>query len=252
MRSRSAWLGLAAGAYLAATVALFPAATAYRWLAPGDFNAAGIEGTIWRGRAALASIAGIGVYDLEWSVAPWSILTGRIDSAVQARQPDGFVSATIRAGFRSVDIFDLQATTTLSAMGQLVPLGDVQGLLSLQLQELELRDGWPARALGQVRIAQLETPLLMPGGPSELIPLGNFLVTLVDGSSDALAGRFEDQGGPLEVSGTFSLTSARSYELAGLIRPRADAPQEIAQALQFLTGPADDAGRRPFELSGSL
>jgi hypothetical protein len=252
MQSRAAWLGLTGGAYIAAVLALFPAATAYHWLAPAQLQAAGIEGTIWRGRAALASIDGLGMYDLEWSVAPWSLLSGGIDAAIQARQPDGFLSGSVHAGIGSLRVSALQATTSLTTLGQLVPLGDVRGLLSVQLEELELRQGWPVRAIGQVRLAQLQTPLLMPGGPSALVPLGNYLVTLVDTGSPALTGRFEDQGGPLEVSGSFSLTSTRTYELRGLVRPRDDAPQEIAQALQFLTGAPDSDGRRPFELTGSL
>jgi general secretion pathway protein N len=252
MGSRSAWLGLGAGAYLAATVALLPAATAYRWLAPLEVTAVGLEGTIWRGRAALVSVAGIGASDVEWTMAFTPLLIGRIEIALQARQPDGFVSTNVVAGLASVRLLDLQATTTLATLGQLVPLGDVRGQISAQLAELELRDGWPEHAIGQIRIAGLETPLLMPGGPSGLIPLGNYLVTLEDRSDGLLGGHFTDQGGPLEITGAFALTADRNYELSGLILPRPDTPQEIVQALQFLTGPPDADGRRPFELTGSL
>ena len=252
MGSRAAWIGLAAGAYVAAAIALLPASTAYRWLAPREFVAAGVEGSIWRGRAALASVAGLGLYDLEWSVMPWSLLRGRVAADVQARQPDGFVNARVEFGLGSIQLFNLQGTTTLATLGELVPLGDIRGLLSVQLDELELRGGWPVRAAGQVRLAQLQTPLLMPGGPSGLIPLGSFLVTLLEADTPELTGRFEDQGGPLEITGSFTLTSSRSYSLAGLVKPRSDAPEEIVQALQFLTGAPDPEGRRPFELSGSL
>lgn len=252
MGSRAAWLGLGAGAYLAAAIALFPAATAYRWLAPPQVSAVGLEGTVWRGRAALVSIAGIGASDVEWTMAFAPLLIGRVEMALQARQPDGFVSSNVVAGLRSIRLLDLQATTTLATLGRLVPLGDVRGQVSAQLAELELRNGWPERAIGQIRIAALETPLLMPGGPSELIPLGNYLVTLEERDDGVLGGRFADQGGPLEITGTFALTADRNYELGGLILPRPDAPQEIVQALQFLTGPPDADGRRPFELTGSL
>jgi general secretion pathway protein N len=252
MRSRPAWLGLGAGAYVAATLALFPAATAYRWFSPVDVRASGIEGTIWRGRAALATVVSVGMYNLEWSVSPWSLLKGSIEAQLQAQQPDGFVRGTIHAGLRSLRFSDLQAATSLATISELVPLGDVQGLLSVQLEDLELRQGWPVRGVGQLRLGQLQTPLLMPNGPSELIPLGDFLVTLVDSEGDALTGRFEDQGGPLEVSGNFTLTTARTYDLNGLVRPRNDAPEEIVRALQFLTGAPDNDGRRSFELTGSL
>ena len=251
MRLNSAWLGLAAGVYVAAALALFPAATAYRWFAPPELSAAGLEGSVWRGRAALASVAGVGVYDLEWAINPLSVLTGTLRVTVQARQPDGFVNAEIGAGLGSIRISNLQATTSLATIANAVPIGDVQGLISAQLAELEIEQGWPVRAVGQVRIANLQTPLLMPTGPSDLIPLGSYLVELVDSEATAITGRFEDQGGPVGVEGSFTLNSDRSYELGGLVEARPDAPQEITQAMAFLP-PADNAGRRSFELTGRL
>ena len=252
MSKRSAWLGLAAGAYVAAVVALFPAATAYRWFAPAEIRAAGIEGSIWRGRAALASVASVGLYDVEWSLNAWRLLTGRLDSTLQARLPDGFVRAHVSAGTSAVEITDLQLSSTLGYFGSFVPLGDVTGLVSVQLSVLALSDGWPVRAVGDVRLAQLEAPLLMPGGPSGLIPLGNYLVTLSDESANGIGGEFVDQGGPLEVGGTFTLAQNRAYELSGLVRPRESAPEELVRGLEFVTAPPDQDGRRAFELTGSL
>jgi general secretion pathway protein N len=252
MANRSAWLGLAAGAYLAATIALFPAATAYRWLAPAGIRAAGIEGSIWRGRAALVAIADVGLYDIEWSTSPWRLLTGRLVLVLQARMPDGFLRGHVNAAPGSVEITDLQLSSTLTFAGRFIPLGDVRGLVSVQLETLELRDGWPTRVVGDVRLAQLQAPLLMPGGPSGLVPLGNYLVTLTDTGSNQLGGEFVDQGGPLEVSGTFSVDETRAYELRGLTRPRDDAPQELVNGLAFVTAPPDPNGYRAFELTGSL
>ena len=252
MRLNSAWLGLAAGVYVAASLAMFPAGTAYRWFAPPQLEIAGIEGSVWRGRAALASVAGFGVYDLEWSVSPWSLFAGRLRARVQARQPDGFVNAAISASFDTIRITDMQATTSLATISQFVPVGDVQGLISAQLAELEIARGWPVRAIGQVRIAELRTPLLMPSGPSDLIPLGNYLVQLIDSGTSDVRGTFEDQGGPVDVEGSFTLSSDRTYELTGLVVPRPDAPQEIVQAMVFLAPADDDSGRRTFELSGRL
>ena len=252
MNSRPAWLGLGAGVYLAATIAACPAGTAFRWLAPAGVDATGFSGTVWRGSAAVASIAGLGFYDLEWAIRPLSLLTGTLAADVRAREPDGFFDAAVSAGFSTVRISDFRGATSLRSLSRVIPLGDVTGLLSLQLDSLEISAGWPRSAVGQIRLAQLETPLLMPDGPSGLVPLGNFVVSLEDTESGEIAGQFTDQGGPLEVSGRFRLSGDRSYELSGLIRPRDSAAPEIVQALQFVTGAPDESGRRPFELSGSL
>jgi hypothetical protein len=137
-------------------------------------------------------------------------------------------------------------------LGRIVPLGDIQGRLSIQLAELEFEDGWPVRAEGQLRIAQLKTPLLMPGGPTELISLGDYLVNLSANDAPGINGRFEDQGGPLEVAGAFTLTPTRAYDFNGLARARPDAPEEIIQALMFLPTASDGSDRRAFELGGTL
>jgi hypothetical protein len=133
MARRSAWLGLAVAAYLAATVTLFPAATAYRWLAPPDVRVTGIEGTVWLGRAALASVADVGLYDIEWSTSAWRLLTGRLNLDLQARIPDGFVRGSVNAGASTLEVTDLQLSSTLTSAGRFVPLGDVRGLVSVQL-----------------------------------------------------------------------------------------------------------------------
>jgi len=252
MANRSAWLGLLAGAYLAATIALFPAQTAYHWFAAPGFDIAGIEGTIWRGRAAVAAVARLGVYDLEWSLRPLALITGRLTGQVQARLTDGFINTQLSVGLNSIRLSELQGLTSLSTLGRVVPLGDVQGLLSVQLAELVLEDGWPVRAEGQLRIAQLATPLLMPGGPTDLVALGDYLVNLNAGAAPGISGRFEDQGGPLEVAGTFTLSPSRAYDFTGLARARPDAPEEIIQALMFLPNASDGSNRRAFELGGTL
>src|SRR5690606_2720287 len=53
MPNRYAWIALGLGAYIAFTLSSFPATAAYRWFAPETLRMAGIEGTVWSGRAAL-------------------------------------------------------------------------------------------------------------------------------------------------------------------------------------------------------
>jgi hypothetical protein len=246
------WLGLGIGAYLTFCLITFPAGTAYRWFTPAELRLAGIQGTIWRGSAAIGSIGNLGIQDIEWRIRPWSLLTAAIEGHVELRRPDSFLSADIRIGPTAFEASQVQATTTLATLAALLPLGDVQGLVSVRLAELELENGWPVRAVGEVRLADLEVPVLAAGGSGDLIPLGGYRITLNTGTGSALEGLFEDQGGPLQVAGSIQLLADRSYEISGLVQPRAEAPRELVQALDFFAGSPDTSGRRPFGLSGNL
>jgi general secretion pathway protein N len=247
-----AWLGLALGVYLIATLASFPAATAYHWFAPDELRLAGIDGTVWRGRATLGSVSRLSVEDVQWQISPWSLVTGTIAGRVELRLADGFASTRFSIGRNAIRASELQATTSVTTLSRLVPLGDVRGLVSVQLAEIELRQLWPVRAVGQIRLANLEVPAIVPGGTGGLVPLGNYLVSLSPGADATLAGSFEDEGGPLEISGSLHVTPEKAYEISGLVLARPEAPRELVQSLDFFAGAADSSGRRPFGLSGSL
>jgi general secretion pathway protein N len=246
------WLTLGAGAYLAFVVALFPAPVAYRWLAPEEVRLAGIEGTLWSGRAALGSVGDFGLHEIEWQLRPWSLLLARASGEFQTRFADGVLSTRVSARLTTVSLRDLRASLRLSALRELLPLGGVRGFASADLAELELEQGWPTSAVGQLLVGELAVPSIVPSGTGALIPMGNYRVTFADASGSGLAGSFEDQGGPLEVAGSLRLNRDREYLIEGVVRARPEAPPELAQALVMMTGEPDASGMRTFSLPGSL
>lgn len=252
MPNKFAWLALGLGAYLAFVIAKFPAGTAYRWLAPPELRLAGITGTVWQGGAELGSVPGLPLSDLRWDLGAWPLLTGRLAGDFEARLTDGFVAGSVSASTSRVAFTDLQASTSLPTLRALLPLNDTQGLISVALERLELRDGWPVSALGTLRVGQLEVAPLIPTGGPALIPLGNYELRFVESSGQGIRAELSDSGGPLEASGVLSLGLDRSYAIEGAVRARADAPEMLIQGLAIMTGEPDAEGHRPFTLTGSL
>jgi len=250
--NRVSWLALGIGAYLAFTIALFPASTAYRWFAPPELRLAAISGTVWSGGAALGSIPGLPLRDVRWDLDAWPLVLGRLTGDFEARLADGFVSGRVSASASRVRFADLQASTSLPTLRELLPLNDTRGLVSISLEELELRDAWPVNALGNLRLGQLEVAPLLPTAGAGLIPLGNYEVLFLDSDGQGIRAQLQDTGGPLDASGMLTLSLDRSYSLEGLVRARPDAPSELAQGLAIMTGEPDAEGRRPFALTGSL
>lgn len=251
MPSRFSWIALGLGAYVAFAISMFPAATAYRWFAPDSVRLAGVDGTVWSGSAAIGSSGDIGFHDLEWRLQPWRLLLAQVGGQIQARLADGFLTTNVDAGLTRVAFRDLQVSTSLAGLQDLLPIGGIEGLMSADFSMLRLEDDWPVEAIGEVRVGQLAVPPLMsPGG--SLIELGNFRVQFSASQPPDLVGAFEDQGGPLEVSGVVRVSPNRSYVIEGRARTRSEAPQELRQGLEIMTASPDADGLRAFNISGSL
>jgi hypothetical protein len=251
--NRWSWLALGVGAYLAFTIASFPAGTAYRWFAPENAVAlTGIDGTVWSGGAAAGSIAGLGVQDVRWSLRAWQLVLGRIAAQIEARLADGFVSANVAASPGGVTLRDLRGSTSLPALASVLPVRGMRGQASVALEELALENGWPVVIVGELRLAGLEVTPFVPNGSERLLELGDYIVQFVEAAEPGIAASFNDSGGPLEVSGTLELDRGRVYMLDALIEPRPGAAPEIVDALAIMTADPDPEGRRRLTLTGSL
>jgi general secretion pathway protein N len=252
MFSRYSWIALGLGAYVAFVISSIPASTVYRFFGPAELRLAGLEGTLWSGGAALGSVEGLSLHDIRWNLAPLPLLTGRASGNVEARLPDGFAAGEVSATPSRIILRGVEASTSLPALGNLLPAEGVRGLVSLALDELRLDDGRPTKALGRVRIAELAVPPLMPGAGAELIPLGNYEIVFKDAGGAGIAAEIHDTGGPLEVAAELRLDDMGNYTLEGVAAAREDASKELVQGLKLMTGEPDAEGRRPFSLTGSL
>jgi general secretion pathway protein N len=240
------------GLYVAFALAKFPAGVAVRWFAPPGVTFAGVAGTLWSGSAATCSVNGFTAEALRWHLRPASLFLGRVSTNVEARIPDGFVNGDVTATPRSVRFSELRAATSLPALGGVLPVRGMRGQVSVAIDSLVLENGWPAAAVGEVKLVGLESLPLIPDGRGAFVPLGDYTVTLIPAPEGELAARFVDNGGPLEVQGTAKLDASRTYTIDALVEPRANAPETLVQGLNIMTAEPDAEGRRRLNLTGSL
>jgi general secretion pathway protein N len=251
--SRRSWFALGLGLYVAFALAKFPAGVAVRWFAPPGVMFAGVAGTLWSGSAATCSVNGFTAEALRWRLRPAALFLGRVSANVEARIPDGFVSGDVTATPRSVSFSELRAATSLPALGNVLPaLRGTRGQASAAIEALVLENGWPATAVGEVKLAGLESLPLIPDGRGAFVPLGDYTVTLVPAPAGELGAKFVDNGGPLAVEGTAKLDASRAYTIDALVKPRANAPETLVQGLNIMTAEPDAEGRRRLNLTGSL
>jgi len=253
VKNRWSWLALGVGAYLAFALSTFPAGTAVRWFAPPPVVLNGIQGTVWSGSAAGGTIGGLPVQDVRWRVRPWTLITGRVGANVEARLADGFVNTGLTASTSRVQFNDLRGGTSLATVALMLPVRGMRGQASVALSSLELENGWPARIVGELKLAALEVaPFVQNGSSSSSVPLGDYTVTFGEAPARSIAARFVDNGGPLEVAGTLVVNAAREYTFDALIKPRNSASQQLVDGLNVMSADPDSDGRRRLTLTGSL
>jgi general secretion pathway protein N len=248
------WVALGIGAYFAFALSSFPAGTAYAWFAPAGLQLDGLEGTLWSGRAAAGNVGNLSLRDVRWSVHAWQLLLGRVAADLRAQLDEGYVAAHVKATRSHVSLSEVRASTSLSTLRAVLPISGLRGEANLTLSALELdvAKAWPTKVVGDLKLLQLETtPLSLTGPRGKLFPIGNYDVRLSEGPGPINA-TFSDTGGPLEVSGTLAVNAARAYFLDGMVKPRADAPQELVDGLNVIASDPDAEGRRRLMLNGSL
>jgi hypothetical protein len=181
------------------------------------------------------------------------LLTGRVAGDLEVRLPDGFLTSAFSADRHAATLSNLRGGTSLATLASLVPaLRGTRGQASVELSSLEIVNGWPEQVRGSMKVAAIEITPFIPNANGNLLPLGDYTVTFGDAPPHTIAGRFIDNGGPLEVAGTISVNQAREFAFDALIKPRAGAPQMLVDGLKPVTADPDVDGRRRLTLTGSL
>jgi hypothetical protein len=253
MLSRSFLIALGIATFVAVAIMRFPAAVAYRWFAPPDVSLAAVAGTVWQGHAAQGAVGGIAFSDLSWRLSPLELLTGKLALIVdEVRIGTGSARAQLTASGSEADITVVDLLMDLEPFSDVLALGDVRGQVSAREMHVRIVDGWPVAAQGQIRINGLAVPPLIPMAGVQRVLLGNFRAEFTPSDTPGIVTLISDEGGPLELTGSFRLTPDRMFEFDTRIRPRADASDVLVQGLELVSGAPDAEGRRSFRQTGSL
>ena len=230
----------------------FPARVALGWLTPSSVQAFGVSGTVWKGKARIINVAGQQLRNTEWDLALLRVLTGQLGGDFKTRWAGGFAEGFAAVSVTgAVQVRELQAGMDAGMLASLLNTPQLGGQVSVQIDAMQLVDNWPRSLTGKAEIRNLASPL-MGRGAADLI--GNVVIvfdTATETQPDTVTGLLSDAGGPLELTGTLTLTPPGNYDLDTRIRARPNAPRSITDNLQFLGDPETD-GSRIFKLAGSI
>ncbi len=241
------WLLLAGLlAFIIGVLAIFPARVAYRWFVPPEVALAGIEGTIWNGRADHATVAGVYVRNLEWHARPLGLLALRPTYDARGELVTGFVEGRVSVGLgERVRLQNTTASISLSSLATALNMRALDGTANLRIDELDIRDGLPVAATGTVEVSNLLAPTIYARSA-----IGGYRAEFFT-QENGIAASVEDTDGIIDVAGSLTVNSDRSYVFLAAIAPKPGADEGIRNQMRFLGSP-NERGQYEMRLEGVL
>lgn len=236
---------LALASFVALLVANAPARLVGAFLPPA-IGLEGLQGTVWSGSARQLVVHQRAAGELAWRVRPFRLLTGRLGIDIDSRLPDGSVSGRLALGVGgSLQVNDLRGSLPLGYVATDFPPGMIDGRVSLLIEDAELVDGWPVKVNGVVALGNLVQNVPKP------TPLGTFESRFeAQPEGEPVVGQVASRSGPLNVSGTISLSADRKYRLETSVRATSETPDDLKQMLPLIGEQQPDGGYR-LSYSGS-
>ena len=245
MKSRW-WFTAGVLAFMVGALMLFPARAAYRWFAPPDLTLAGIDGTIWNGRADHASAFGLYVRNLEWQIRPLAFLTARLALDARGELVSGFAEGRLSAGVGgNLSLSDVVASLALPSLADTFNMPNLDGTANIRFERVEIRDGLPVAANGSIEVADLLAPNIYPRGP-----IGGYRAEFFT-QENGIAASVEDTDGVIDMAGSLTVNEDRSYVFLAAIAPKPDADEALRNQMRFL-GTPDERGQYELRLEGQL
>lgn len=241
MKQSLTWGALGLCVYMVFLVIKLPAVQVLGYLSlPPEIKLQGVKGTIWQGQALNATIQGLPVSTITWSLDFWPLLLGNISADISAgniRQVDAiaFNGEVVFASDR-LQLDNVQAYFPTNLMMTLLPLPfpvKAEGRFKVQVAELDYRQSCQTlKGSGQWLNAKV-------AGGEGMIDLGNFTADMSCENNDIILSVKEPNSFGLTAQAT--IPADLKFSVTGRFKPNANLPEEVHQAAQFF-GKQDSQG----------
>lgn len=239
----------AVAAYLIFLLASFPAAHAYRLLAPRlpSVHLYAITGTVWSGHAAMATVNGKRYEQFSWTLHPWALLLGHLEATAASQGPLGEEHGVIgRTWGGDVYLRDTLLRLSPDRLESFLNLPGVKfaGELYLELQRADFAAGKLQAAEGRGVWAKAKIV-------DTDIPLGQYTLTFTS-QNGTLKGILRDEPGSVfRAEGALTINPAGNYRFSGGLTLRNPGQPDIERVLRYFGAPGP-AGKVPLSAQGRL
>jgi general secretion pathway protein N len=233
MKHSLKWAALGLCAYVVFLVIKLPAAQVLGNLSlPPDIKLQGVKGTIWQGQAMNATVQGLPVNNINWTLDFWPLLMGNISANISAgniREADqiAFLGDVSFSSDR-IQLTDVQVYLPTHLMISLLPLPfpvNAEGRFKVQVAELDYKQSCQAlKGNGQWLNAKVT-------GLEGMIDLGNFTADMACENNNILLSVKEPNSFGLTANAI--IPANLKFAVSGRFKPNANLPEEVHQAAQF-------------------
>ena len=201
----------------------------------------GLAGTVWRGSASSVLLrlpqGYLQLGTVQWSLRPLSLLLLAPHLTLRTEWGNQTLAGElVLRGQRDLDVFNLEGQVPADLLGRFAPVA-VDGMFTLQLEILQLRDGLPYSTAG--RLVWQDAGWQSPQG---LVLLGSYAMDVQQAEGEALDGKVLTLSGPLQANGMVQL-QGRHYEADILLGSEGGIDAQLQQMLSLIAV-AEDAGYR--------
>lgn len=229
--------GFLALLFVVVLVASAPARLLYLFVPAEQLLLQGLSGTVWRGTASSVQVRlPQGYFHLgkvEWKLRPLSLLILAPRVAMESVWGNQTLSGDlVLRGKRDLDVRELSLQLNAALLTKFAPVA-LDGVFSLQLAGLRLRDGLPESADGR---------LVWQGAawrsPQGLVPLGSYTMEFKQPPGEVLRGDVLTLAGPLQAMGYVEL-DGRRYGVDILMGSDSALESQLEQMLSLIATPED-------------
>jgi general secretion pathway protein N len=209
----------------------------------------GVSGTLWHGTAYLVSIRdSVQLQKTEWSFSPWKLLIGQLAADIKTQYEGSKLQAELGLSLLGrYFVNDLTGQVTANNIAQLasIPLAQLSGMISLNIEHAQWKPGELPSATGEIKWQDATVTV------ADTASLGNIAITLGESEQQLLVADIRNKGGDIKIQGKMELIRETDYSLEITLAPLASANNNIKQSLgMFASRQAN--GEYLLKKSGSL
>jgi len=234
-------------AFIATAVFKFPAAGVLPHVNTHPIELKGVSGSVWKGMAQQATIAGAEVPldrldNINWAVQPKALLSGRagakLDFEVLGGTGEGVVKAN-RAGDVIINEGVLNIPAASLEQFLPLPLAKFGGVINADVEELELENNLLKRTSAKLTWRNSEIISQVVGDAK----LGLLVIDIVPEGEQHIAS-IKNTDGEIDIEGQVSLDQAGNFRTDVRLKPTTKTPPELSNRLSALGRPESDGTYR--------